>query len=101
MVDRRGFFASLGAALLAPLVKVLPNTENARRVGLYGWQEVGFVAPLRYSSVPLYDIVPRASTLKSHPYNDGENDMYIPGLTTLSSEADPFQTFVVDTNEVV
>lgn len=104
-MDRRGFFASIVAALLAP---VLPLKEKwtFNRSHVVAYQAMGTLKCTEGEfgeaiKLPLYNPEFRRGVIGPFPYENGENDMYIPGLTTLSSEADPFQTFVVDTNEVI
>lgn len=107
MTDRRGFFASIGAALLAP---VLPLKEKWVFNRSHGFAYKNIAGTLIKTETWSNNILPERIHLSSprietmlscHNYENGENDMYVPGLTTLSNEADPFQTFIVDTNEVI
>lgn len=94
-MDRRGFFTSLGAALLAP---VLPLKEKwtFNRSHAIAYQAMGTIKSL--DTVPV--LLSKGSIVRG-------NILPYPQLHQLNSEEfylsedDPFQTFIVDTNEVI
>ena len=91
MTDRRGFFASLGAALLAPVLplkeKWVFNRSHAiayQAMGTLKCTESQFAEAIK---LPLYNF----------PYNgDHICDINIPLL--IGEVDDPFQTFQIDTS---
>ncbi len=100
MVDRRGFFASLGAALLAPLAPLLKSPASPYDIlGDFTCtlEPMGLMQSATLGCAPGIPGLTRVGTFGPLPYNEGFCDMVIPGL---AAGADPFQTFVIDTNEV-
>lgn len=111
-VDRRGFFTSIVATLLAPLVPVKEKWTFNRSHAI-AYQAIATLKTTGLQEaikLPLYNPEFRRGVIGPFPYNS-DSDMYIPGLSPSSTiefttnddyiSEDPFQTFIVDTNEVV
>jgi hypothetical protein len=98
-MDRRGFFASIGASLLAPLVPLVPKKNawifsNASKVSFYP-----AVATLKsMDTVKLVKALETPLRMGAGAWSQDEMGKIFTPIE--STEGDPFQTFQVDTDHV-